>query len=130
MARRLDQTACEAAEAENRCSTMRTVPIWDKGIARSNQLREYVMQNIVDVAIVGAGPYGLSLAAHLAAAGTSFRILGKPMSTWRDHMPKGMQLKSDGFASNLSAPDPESTLKAWSAERGIEYDDLYIPVKL
>ena len=81
-------------------------------------------------AIIGAGPYGLSLAAHLAAAGADFRIFGKPLTTWRDHMPKGMQLKSDGFASNLSAPDPESTLKAWSAARGVEYDDLYIPVKL
>src|ERR1700761_146288 len=121
MARRLDQTACEAAEAENRCSTMRTVPLWDKGIARSNQLREYVMQNIVDVAIVGAGPSGLSLAAHLAAAGTSFRIFGKPMSTWRDHMPKGMQLKSDGFASTLSSPDKNSTLAAWCAANGRPY---------
>ena len=81
-------------------------------------------------AIIGAGPYGLSLAAHLAAAGRDFRIFGKPLTTWRDHMPRGMQLKSDGFASNLSAPDPQSTLKAWSAERGVEYDDLYIPVKL
>ena len=81
-------------------------------------------------AIIGAGPYGLSLAAHLAAAGQDFRIFGKPLTTWRDHMPKGMQLKSDGFASNLSAPDPDSTLKAWSMARGVEYDDLYIPVKL
>ena len=81
-------------------------------------------------AIIGAGPYGLSLAAHLAAAGAEFRIFGKPLTTWRDHMPKGMHLKSDGFASNLSAPDPDSTLKAWSATRGVDYDDLYTPVKL
>src|ERR1700748_3043810 len=80
--------------------------------------------------IIGAGPYGLSLAAHLAAAGQDFRIFGKPLTTWRDHMPAGMQLKSDGFASNLSAPDPHSTLKAWSAARGVEYDDLYTPVRL
>lgn len=81
-------------------------------------------------AIIGAGPYGLSLAAHLAATGQEFRIFGKALTTWRDHMPKGMQLKSDGFASNLSSPDPESTLKAWSAAHGVDYDDLYIPVKL
>lgn len=88
------------------------------------------MQNIVDVAIVGAGPYGLSLAAHLAAAGTSFRIFGKPMSTWRDHMPKGMQLKSDGFASNLSAPDKNSTLEAWCAANGRAYSAQNVPVEL
>jgi thioredoxin reductase len=81
-------------------------------------------------AIIGAGPYGLSLAAHLAAAGADFRIFGKPLTTWRDHMPKGMLLKSDGFASNLSAPDPQSTLKAWSAARGLDYDDCFLPVAL
>jgi len=85
---------------------------------------------VIQTVIVGAGPYGLSLAAHLAAAGADFRIFGKPLTTWRDHMPKGMQLKSDGFASNLSSPDPKSTLKAWCAERGVEYDDGYVPVKL
>jgi thioredoxin reductase len=85
---------------------------------------------VTKTAIIGAGPYGLSLAAHLADAGHDFRIFGKPMTTWQNHMPKGMQLKSDGFASNLSSPDPDSTLKAWCAERGVEYDDLYIPVKL
>ena len=83
-----------------------------------------------EVAIIGAGPYGLSLGAHLAAAGVNFRIFGKPLSTWRGHMPKGMLLKSDGFASNLAAPDPASTLAAYCAERGIEYDDRYIPVPL
>ncbi|MBL6937640.1 MAG: NAD(P)-binding domain-containing protein [Alphaproteobacteria bacterium] len=87
------------------------------------------MQNIVDVAIVGAGPYGLSLAAHLAAADISFRIFGKPMSTWRDHMPKGMQLKSEGFASNLSAPDRNSTLEAWCAANGRPYSAQRIPVE-
>lgn len=86
------------------------------------------MTRYCQTAIIGAGPYGLSLAAHLA--GADFRIFGKPLTTWRDHMPKGMLLKSDGFASNLSAPDPNSTLKAWCAARGLEYDDCYIPVAL
>ena len=88
------------------------------------------MLKIVDIAIVGAGPYGLSLAAHLAAAGLSFRIFGKPMSTWRDHMPKGMQLKSEGFASNLSAPDKNSTLEAWCAANGRPYSAQKVPVEL
>ena len=86
------------------------------------------MLNCVDVAIVGAGPYGLSLAAHLKAAGVSFRIFGKPMSTWRDHMPKGMCLKSEGFASNLSAPDKASTLEAWCAANGKAYSAQKTPV--
>src|SRR6185503_4357662 len=50
------------------------------------------------VPIIGTGPHGLSLAAHLKSRGIKFRIFGKPMGTWADHMPKGMMLKSDGFA--------------------------------
>jgi thioredoxin reductase len=83
-----------------------------------------------EVAIVGAGPYGLSISAHLAARGISFRIFGSPMSTWRDHMPKGMFLKSDGFASNLSDPESQFTLKEFCAQKGFTYDDTRIPVSL
>ena len=57
-----------------------------------------------DTAIIGAGPYGLSLAAHLRGAGVPFRIVGRAMETWREQMPQGMLLKSDGFASDLSDP--------------------------
>ena len=85
---------------------------------------------MLDIAIVGAGPYGLSIAAHLAAARADFRIFGEPLSTWRHHMPAGMLLKSDGFASNLSGPDARSTLKAYCALNDIAYDDLTMPVSL
>jgi cation diffusion facilitator CzcD-associated flavoprotein CzcO len=34
----------------------------------------------IDIAIVGAGPYGLSIAAHLNAREIPFRIFGSPMS--------------------------------------------------
>ena len=63
-----------------------------------------VKSHICDVAIIGAGPYGLSLSAHLRAAGVDHQIFGRPMDAWRRHMPKGMWLKSDGFASNLLRP--------------------------
>ncbi len=82
------------------------------------------------IAVIGAGPYGLSLAAHLAHAGQDFRIFGRTMATWRDHCPKGMTLKSDGFASNLSHPDPASTLESYCAARGIAYDERLLPVEL
>jgi thioredoxin reductase len=83
-----------------------------------------------EVAIIGAGPYGLSLAAHLNAKGIDCRIFGKPLSTWNAHMPKDMFLKSDGFASNLSAPSPESTLKAFCDERKLPYAAQGLPVAL
>ncbi len=88
------------------------------------------MAQVCDVAIIGAGPHGLSLAAHLSALGIDYRIFGRPMTTWSERMPKNMILKSDGFASNLSAPSPESTLKAWSTRRGISYADQALPVPL
>jgi thioredoxin reductase len=88
------------------------------------------MNELCDVAIVGAGPYGLSLGAHLRARGVNFRIFGKPLDTWRAHMPKGMLLKSEGFASNLSAPDHGSTLKAYCAANNIPYADRALPISL
>lgn len=84
----------------------------------------------VDVAIIGAGPYGLSLAAHLRAAGVDHRIFGRPMETWRHHMPEGMLLKSDGFASNLYDPAGEYPLSRFCREYSIKYSDDQTPVRL
>lgn len=57
-----------------------------------------------DVVIVGAGPYGLSIAAHLKERGLKIAIFGKPMDLWREHMPKGMYLRSRWWGSRLSDP--------------------------
>jgi FAD-dependent urate hydroxylase len=88
------------------------------------------MNDSVDVAIVGAGPYGLSLAAHLRSGGVSYRQFGSPMSLWRTAMPRGMYLKSQGFASNLSDPDGTHTLKRYCQESGRTYADYGVPVSL
>lgn len=83
-----------------------------------------------DVAIIGAGPYGLSIAAHLRALGVDFRIFGHPMQTWLAHMPKGMRLKSEGFASCLYDPGSTFTLEVYCKEKGIPYADIGLPVPL
>jgi cation diffusion facilitator CzcD-associated flavoprotein CzcO len=88
------------------------------------------MSNSNDVAIIGAGPYGLSLAAHLRARGLRFRIFGRPLDTWRAHMPRNMLLKSEGFASSLSAPIAGHTLKNYCTDHGIAYADQGLPVPL
>src|SRR5277367_180754 len=85
---------------------------------------------MLNTAIIGAGPYGLSVAAHLRRSGVPFRIFGRPMDSWRAHMPKGMMLKSDGFASNIYDPESAFTLGQFCAERGIEYADTGVPVRL
>ena len=88
------------------------------------------MSDAVDVAIVGAGPYGLSLAAHLRAENVPFRIFGLPMQLWRTSMPSGMFLKSQGFASNLSSPDGQHTLEAFCKETSHPYASYGLPVSL
>jgi thioredoxin reductase len=85
---------------------------------------------MLNTAIVGAGPYGLSIAAHLRRRGIPFRIFGRPMDSWLAHMPKGMMLKSDGFASNIYDPESAFTLGQFCAERGIDYADAGLPVRL
>jgi thioredoxin reductase len=85
---------------------------------------------MLQFAIVGAGPYGLSVAAHLRKRGVSFRIFGRPMDSWLARMPKGMMLKSDGFASDIYDPNGEFSLKRFCSEQGIEYADIGIPVRL
>lgn len=86
--------------------------------------------SLVDVAIIGAGPYGLSLAAHLARTDKSFRIFGEPMRFWSRHMPRGMRLKSEGFASSLYDPDSAFTLEHYCKEHGLPYAHVGLPVPL
>ena len=85
---------------------------------------------MTDIAIIGAGPYGLSIAAHLKARGLEFRIFGKPMHTWLANMPMGMRLKSEGFASSLYAPNSVLTLEQYCKQKGIPYADRGLPVPL
>jgi thioredoxin reductase len=85
---------------------------------------------MIEIAIVGAGPYGLSIAAYFRRRGIPFRIFGKTMDSWAAHMPNGGCLKSDGFASNIYDPESEFTLRQFCAEQGIEYADTGIPVRL
>ena len=72
---------------------------------------------MLNTAIIGAGPYGLSIAAHFRSQGISFPHLRPSHGQLAAHMPKGMMLKSDGFASNISDPDDRFTLGKFCAER-------------
>ena len=61
-----------------------------------------------DVAVIGAGPYGLATGAHLRSRGVDVAVFGQTMSSWREAMPAGMLLKSELAASNISSPEPET----------------------
>jgi thioredoxin reductase len=66
----------------------------------------------------------------LRVKGLDHRVFGNPLETWRTAMPAGMLLKSDGFASNLSVPLPDSTLEDYCLSHEIPYHATHIPVAL
>jgi cation diffusion facilitator CzcD-associated flavoprotein CzcO len=84
----------------------------------------------LDTTIIGAGPYGLSIAAHLRAKGNSYRIYGRPMESWRKFMPDGMILKSEPFASNLWDPDRRFTFERYCRTHRIPYEPVGEPLTL
>jgi len=72
-----------------------------------------------DVAIIGAGPYGLSAAAHLSQVkGLDVVLLGEPMSFWARHMPEEMCLRSPWAGSHLADPGNQFTLDSYRAVTG------------
>jgi FAD-dependent urate hydroxylase len=72
-----------------------------------------------DITIIGAGPYGLSAAAHLRTIpGLDVRVFGKPMSFWQRHMPVGMLLRSGWDATHIADPANAFTLEAFQAASG------------
>ena len=71
-----------------------------------------------DATIIGAGPYGLSAAAHLSSAGFNVRVFGEPMEFWATGMPAGMLLRSPREASTISDPRSAFTLEAYEIESG------------
>src|SRR5438105_2703669 len=70
-----------------------------------------------DVVVIGAGPYGLAVAAELVRAGANVRALGEPMSFWMRHMPQGMRLRSIWEASHLGDPKGAHSLDVFERER-------------
>jgi FAD-dependent urate hydroxylase len=70
------------------------------------------------IAVIGAGPYGLSAASHLAMSGFNVRVFGEPMDFWANGMPAGMLLRSPREASTLSDPKSACTLEAYESTSG------------
>ena len=71
-----------------------------------------------EVAILGAGPYGLSAAAHLPSF--EKQVFGATMAFWQNHMPRGMLLRSPREASNISAPGRRFSLEDFEREHNLE----------
>lgn len=77
-----------------------------------------------DVVVVGAGPYGLTVAAQLLGRGLKVAVFGKTLELWRDHMPKGMFLRSHWWATNLSDPKGKYSFDRFFKESTV-YEKCY-----
>jgi FAD-dependent urate hydroxylase len=83
-----------------------------------------------EVLIIGAGPFGLSISTHLRAQGIDHLIVGRPMDTWRTHMPAGMYLKSEPYGSDMSCPQHGYDLEGYSRSERIPNIERGTPVPL
>jgi FAD-dependent urate hydroxylase len=73
-----------------------------------------------DLIIIGAGPYGISLAAHASYHNLTYRLLGYPMHFWKNQMPQEMFIRTNPISIGLSDPQMEYTLERFSEETGVE----------
>ena len=77
---------------------------------------------MLDVLIIGAGPYGISLAAHAVAKGLNYRLLGYPMDFWKNQMPQNMFIRTPHELVNFSDPKGKFTLQRFSEETGTKIE--------
>lgn len=81
------------------------------------------MAGSTDVAVVGAGPYGLAATAFLRHQGTSTHTFGEVMGSWRHQMPRGMILRSKERASSIAHPVPGHTITSWARAHDVALDN-------
>ena len=81
------------------------------------------MVGSTDVAVIGAGPYGLAATAFLRHQGTATHTFGEVMGSWRHQMPRGMILRSKERASSIAHPVPGHTITSWARAHDIPLDN-------
>ncbi|MDW2877307.1 MULTISPECIES: NAD(P)-binding domain-containing protein [Bacillaceae] len=75
---------------------------------------------MLDVIIIGSGPYGISLAAHALGNGLSYKIFGYPMDFWKNQMPQDMFIRTPHDFVSFSDPEDKWTVHQFAAETGIQ----------
>lgn len=86
------------------------------------------MNEVSDLIIVGAGPFGLSMSAYCRHENINFTTIGKHMEFWKENMPNGMFLRS-GFDWHLD-PFNEQTFEKYLDIYGLNKKELTpVPLK-
>ncbi|MBD0315739.1 MAG: NAD(P)/FAD-dependent oxidoreductase [Nitrospiraceae bacterium] len=80
-------------------------------------------RGLSSVAVIGAGPYGLAITAHLRAAGIETRTFGRAMEAWQRHMPRGMLLRTAWATNHIADPEHRLSLDRFWAGRQLERAD-------
>ena len=109
------------ARLGRRCvrSNSRLRPDVEKQTRETDDMTGSMPRSDCDVAVIGAGPFGLAVASALKAAGVDTLTLGGAMSFWRDHMPKGMRLRSPWHATYIGHTKGPLSLDSYAKVLGI-----------
>ncbi|MDP4084572.1 MAG: NAD(P)-binding domain-containing protein [Bacillota bacterium] len=75
---------------------------------------------MLDVIIIGSGPFGISLGAHGVANNLQYKLFGYPMDFWKNQMPQDMFIRTPHEFVSFSESKDELTIQQFSEETGTE----------
>ncbi|HYK73160.1 MAG TPA: NAD(P)-binding domain-containing protein [Pseudoneobacillus sp.] len=75
---------------------------------------------MLDVIIIGSGPFGISLGAHAVANQLTYKLFGYPMDFWKNQMPQDMFIRTPHEFVSFSDSNDELTVQHFSEETGTE----------
>ncbi|MGI2295943.1 NAD(P)-binding domain-containing protein [Paenibacillus sp. GXUN7292] len=78
---------------------------------------------MLDVIIVGAGPYGISLASYAIQNKLEYKLIGHPMDFWTTQMPQNMFIRTPYELVQFPHPQNKLTIQQFAQEKGIALSD-------
>ncbi|WML49721.1 NAD(P)-binding domain-containing protein [Neobacillus sp. PS3-34] len=75
---------------------------------------------MLDLIIIGSGPFGISLASHAVSNNLQYKLFGYPMDFWRNQMPQDMFIRTPHEFVSFSDSKDDLTIQQFSIETGIE----------
>lgn len=73
---------------------------------------------MLDVIIIGSGPFGISLAAHAVANSLDYKLFGYPMDFWKNQMPQDMFIRTPHDFVSFSDAKQELTIHKFAEDTG------------